>query len=131
MTASGTDTPARKGFAKRLRALMGERELSHRQLASAVGASKQSVTNWTQGHNDPSLRHLRKLAHVLEVPLASLLAEEDEEPLEEEESPAAELLREFASQPIAPAVQALGTSAPDLLDLLSRAERYVRDLDAG
>lgn len=112
------------GFPERLRAAMSLRGYSQRKLAEEVGASKQSVTNWTQGHNEPSLRHLRRISRVLGVPLAELLEGD-----RSGEGRAAELLQELAATPIRPAVQALTESAPDLLDLLSRAESYVRELE--
>lgn len=116
------------GFAERLKELIEERGFSHRGLAESLGVSKQSVTNWTQGYNEPSLRHLRGIARLLDIPLGVLLEEtEDREGVDG--ALATSLLRELASQPVGPAVHSLAAAAPDLFDLLSRAERYVRDLD--
>lgn len=114
------------GFPGRLKAAMRVRGFSHRGLAKAIGASQQSVTNWTQGHNEPSLRHLRSIARELGIPLGELLEGGSERP---EETHANALLRELSDHPIRPAVEALSDSAPDLLDLLSRAESYVKHLE--
>jgi len=124
MATRQTDFDAINGFPERLRAAMKDRGYSHRGLAKAIGASKQSVTNWTQGRNDPSLRHLRNISQALDIPLVSLLEGRDSRQIEEGE--ATSLVREFAMQDIGPAIQALGDAAPDLLGLLSRAESYVK-----
>lgn len=125
MPASPADTEASRRLAARLSAAILEAGSSHRKLAAAIGVSKQSVTNWTQGRNEPSLRHLRNIARALEVPLGNLLQDyEEEEPGDTE---AASLIREFTSHPAGPAMRSLTESAPDLLDLLSRAERYVKE----
>jgi len=114
-------------FAERLNAAIEARGISHRALAREIGASKQSVTNWTQGRNEPSLHYLRHIARALDTSMMSLLRENDR--LESEGSRAASLMEELTSDPIGPAIRAFGSSAPDLLDLLSRAERYVKDLE--
>ena len=123
--AQSSHTRGDSRFPELLKAAMREREVSHRGLAAAIGASKQSVTNWTQGRNEPSLRHLRKIANFLGVPIVSLLEDPDADG-RAEEVPAIALLRELTSQPIGPAMQSLAASAPDLSDLLTRAERYVK-----
>jgi transcriptional regulator with XRE-family HTH domain len=80
------------------------------------------VTNWTKGRNEPSLRHLHGIARHLDLPLGELLEGKSDDS-------AASLLRELASEPVGPAMRSLREATPDLFDLLSRAERYVRDLD--
>jgi transcriptional regulator with XRE-family HTH domain len=123
----GSAVPEEDGldrFPERLKALLGEREISHRGLARKLGVSKQSVTNWTQGRNEPSLKHLRGIADQLNLPLGELL----EGPSTGEPS-AASLLQELTSDPVGPAVRSLQLATPDLFDLLTRAERYVRHLD--
>jgi transcriptional regulator with XRE-family HTH domain len=125
----GPQTPdmgSSDGFPMRLKAAMELRGYSHRRLANAIGASQNSVTNWTRGHNEPSLRHLRSISRELDVSLSELLEEDRHRPLEDR---ASSLVRELAAQPIGPAVQILNESAPDLLDLLGQAERYVKDLE--
>lgn len=115
------------GFAERLRGAMKDSRHSHRSLAVAIGASKQSVTNWTRGHNEPSLRRLRDLARELKTTPAALL--EDGKALPPVEPGGATLLRELVSEPIGPAIRAVSTAAPDLLELLGRAERCVKELE--
>ncbi len=112
-------------FAERLQAAMSARRMSHRKLAKAVGASQQSVTNWTQGHNEPSLRHLRAISRALDVPPATLL--EGSRTVTDEIATASDLVRELvALRQLAPAIETLAGSTPSLLDLLARAERHVR-----
>jgi len=96
--------------------------------------SKQSVTNWTQGHSEPSLRSLRAIAQLLDVPLASLLEESGGRPSGDPpggttESDAVDLLRELTADPAGPAVRTLAAVGPDLSDLLKRAEAFVGAFD--
>jgi transcriptional regulator with XRE-family HTH domain len=120
-----------------LKRLIAERNLSHRRFAQALGVSKQSVTNWTQGRSEPNLRYLRTIARILEVPLASLLEEPGERGSESPsaasdgatESDAVGLLRELTADPAGPAVRTLAAAAPDLWDLLRRAEVCVGEFD--
>lgn len=117
-------------FAKRLRAAIAASDFSHRGLAAEIGASKQSVTNWTQGYSEPSLENLRRVADALGVDPASLLDEKwPSEPHRLVQ--ATELLRELTALRVRPAAKSLASSAPSLLDLLERAERLVQDVDGG
>lgn len=61
-----------KPFARRLRALREERNLSVRTLAKLVGVSYVSVWKWETGEAFPQTRNLRSLAKALDVPFASL-----------------------------------------------------------
>jgi len=124
--APGSAEEQQNGFPMRLKRLIDASAYSQRELADELGVSKQSVTNWTQGYNEPSLRHLRGIARLLDLPLGTLL-EEAGDADRPDTALAASLLRELTSQPIAPAVRSLAGAAPDLFDLLNRAERYVRD----
>jgi transcriptional regulator with XRE-family HTH domain len=128
MTTHPSRPEGLNGFPKRLALLLKQRNYSHRGLADALGVSKQSVTNWTQGHNEPSLRHLREIARVLDLPLGELL-EETEGGGSPQDAVASEILRDLTSQPVGQAIRSLAAATPDLFDLLSRAERYVADHD--
>lgn len=128
MASSDSHGEALNGFPERLKRLIAERNHSHRGLAEALGVSKQSVTNWTQGHNEPSLRHLRAIARLLDLPPGALLEEMDD-PRPVSGATATGLLRELTSQSVGPAMRSLAIAAPDLSDLLSRAERYVNEVD--
>jgi len=116
-------------FPERLKAILADRRVSQRHLAYELGVSKQTVTNWMQGHNEPSLRNLCGIAHLLGVAPGELLGAVDDPASDRVEEAAASLLRELTSQSAGEAVRSLQAAAPDLLDVLGRAERYVRDLD--
>lgn len=126
MGANSPDTEGGKTLAMRLRTLMEERDYSHRRLAADIGASKQSVTNWTQGHNEPSLPNLRALARALDVAPAHLIEARAETNAAEE---SLALVRELTALSLHPALDTLSGTAPSLLDLLSRAEQHVGNLD--
>lgn len=111
-------------FPERLKMLLSERGISHRGLAQRIGVSQNSVTNWTQGRNEPSLKHLRGIAQQLGISLGELLEGETSG-----DPAAASLIRDLTGAPVAPAVRSLQAAAPDLFDLLGRAERYVREVD--
>ena len=126
MTAADSIDVIEKPFAERLQAAMSKKRMSHRKLANVVGASQQSVTNWTQGHNEPSLRHLRAIALALDVPPSTLL--EGNQIVTDESAAATDLVKELAAlRRIAPAIETLADSTPGLLDLLARAERLARE----
>lgn len=113
------------GFAERLKAEIERSNYSHRGLATEIGASKQSVTNWTQGHSEPSLKNLRRLASALRVPPA-LLLEGDGHSDQSPDATLVDLLAELTASPARPDLRALNDSVPGLLDLLARAERRIR-----
>ncbi|HEX8689802.1 MAG TPA: helix-turn-helix transcriptional regulator [Solirubrobacterales bacterium] len=124
MESAAEEEAARKAFAERLTAEIKRRKISHRRLAERIQTSTQSVTNWTQGRNEPNLRYLRRLAKVLDIPVARLFGEETRRG---GESRAAEaLVRDLANLELQPPVTALRDSAPALLDVLSRAEKQAR-----
>ena len=127
MASPSSEEDASKGFPERLKRLIAERNHSHRGLAKALGVSQQSVTNWTQGHNEPSLRHLREIARVLDLPLGALLEEARDPNLAG--ATALDLLRELTAQPVGPTVRSLVTAAPDLSDLFGRAEQCLKAVD--
>ena len=59
-------------FGKKLRELRRERGLSMEELASAIGVSKQSVSNWEKGLNKPQPEHLERLAEFFGQPFEML-----------------------------------------------------------
>ena len=66
-------------FAKRLSALMTQRGVSIGQLADATGRSRQSVSYWKTGRNEPTAEVLVRIADVLKVsPLWLKTGESDE-----------------------------------------------------
>lgn len=118
------DIAARKAFAARLKAEMRRGGFSYRQLAGLVDASKQSVTNWTKGTHEPSLRHVRRLSEAFQIPIAYLLDDETEPAAADRE--AAAIVDELASLELSRPVDSLGKASPALLDLLARAERQAQ-----
>jgi transcriptional regulator with XRE-family HTH domain len=123
LTSRTDESTAARLFGKRLQAEMYRRQISHRQLATAISVSKQSVTNWTQGRHEPSPHSIRRIAEVLEIPVAELL--EPSPPGDtRRKMDAAEVLSALSS--LRPALEGLSQSAPALLDLLDEAERQAR-----
>jgi DNA-binding XRE family transcriptional regulator len=59
---------------ERLRCWRDRRNMTQRELASAVGMSPAGVAHWELGNNHPSLDRLRRAAAVLNVTLDELLA---------------------------------------------------------
>jgi transcriptional regulator with XRE-family HTH domain len=118
------DIAAKRAFAVRLKAEIKRCHFSHRHLAELVDASKQSVTNWTQGTHEPSLRHVRRLSEVLQVPVAHLLDDESQPAAAEGE--AAAIVDELASLRLSRPIGSLGKASPTLLELLARAERQAQ-----
>lgn len=59
-------------FARRLRALRIEREMTQEDLAQAAGLSTVFVSNIERGINVPSFESLEGLARALDVPVKAL-----------------------------------------------------------
>jgi len=59
----------------RLKEILEKKHLSQRWLAERCGISVQSVNNWCQQKNEPSLRTLAMIARVLKVKIAKLSIE--------------------------------------------------------
>jgi transcriptional regulator with XRE-family HTH domain len=60
---------------ERLKDLRRRRLLTQKELAAEVGVSYQTVQSWESGKAQPRLRHIRRLAEVLQVPADKLLDE--------------------------------------------------------
>jgi len=61
----------------RLKTVLKKKGLSQRWLAEQCGISVQSVNNWCQQKNEPSLKTLALIAKVLKVKIADLIIEEN------------------------------------------------------
>lgn len=59
----------------RLRELRRQRLLTLRELSKEVGVSFQTVQSWESGKSQPRLRHIGRLAEVLNVSTDELLQE--------------------------------------------------------
>ena len=57
-----------------LYSVMMERNMSVQGLASAIGVQRQTCYAWLHEKQRPGLDMLRRLAHVLNMPLAKLIA---------------------------------------------------------
>ena len=68
-----------KNFGERLRELRKERGIPIYEMASKLGISRNTLTNWERGEKEPhSIEVLEGIAKILEVPLKRLLVEESE-----------------------------------------------------
>jgi transcriptional regulator with XRE-family HTH domain len=65
-------------FGDRLEELRDERGWTQRELADKVGVSERTYQLWRSGRTEPYGKHKRRLAEVLNVPLASLTDESGE-----------------------------------------------------
>lgn len=61
----------------KLKTVLEKKGLSQRWLAEQCGISVQSVNNWCQQKNEPSLKTLALIAKVLKVKIADLIIEEN------------------------------------------------------
>ena len=60
-------------FARRLRGLRAEKDLSQEELAQSVGVSRESIQNWEKAEYMPGLSIAVKLADILCCPLDYLV----------------------------------------------------------
>lgn len=56
-----------------LRGLLKEKDLSAAWLARQLGVSRQSVSNWCRGDEEPRLKHVRKIAEVFHMTIEEVL----------------------------------------------------------
>lgn len=63
-------------FGLRLRALCDEQDISARELASAIGGSKQTIMSWWRGRSIPSMPVLFMVAAALRCSLVDLMPHE-------------------------------------------------------
>lgn len=72
-----------KNFGERLRELRKKRGIPIYEMASKLGISRNTLTNWEREEREPhSIEVLEGIAKILEVPLKSLLVEESEYDIE-------------------------------------------------
>ena len=63
-----------ENFGERLRELRKERGLTSYELATRLGISRNTLTNWERGEKEPhAVEILEEMAKILQVPLKSLL----------------------------------------------------------
>jgi len=63
-------------FGAQLRSVRQERGLRQWELASDMGVNPRHISQWENGHTDPRLSTIRRLAAALKVSAAELLEEE-------------------------------------------------------
>ena len=68
----------REVFGKRLKFIRKAESLSLGKLANRLGISRQAVSMWELGRQEPTLHHTRRLAKALGVSVAYLIGETDE-----------------------------------------------------
>ena len=62
--------------AKNIKSLRLENDLTQEQLASRLGVSRSTVTQWENGWSSPRMGMVQKLASVFDVPTTSIVADE-------------------------------------------------------
>lgn len=62
-------------FARNLRSARIRQGMSQRALATAIGASANSVVLWETGKSSPTLTSIVKLSQALSIPPEALLSE--------------------------------------------------------
>jgi len=65
------------GFGKRLKELRGQYTITQKDLAESLGVTKGTVAKWEQGVRYPELGMMEKLAKAFNVPLSTLVDEEE------------------------------------------------------
>jgi transcriptional regulator with XRE-family HTH domain len=70
-----------------VRRIRRERELSQAALAERAGMAKNSINKIERGHMNPSSESVVRLANAMDVPVATLYAEEPELALPKSEAP--------------------------------------------
>lgn len=66
-----------ENFATRLRKLRQEKDIKQEILISKLGISTQTLSKWENGHSEPRLSHLIKLAETFDVSLDYLVGMSD------------------------------------------------------
>lgn len=63
---------------ERLRALREKRGMTQRELADAIGVSRQAIGFYESGEREPDLTTIQKLAHALGTSVSYLVGETDD-----------------------------------------------------
>lgn len=65
-------------FGERIRELRKERGITNYEMATRLGISRNTLTNWERGNKEPhAVEILEEMAKIFEVPLKNLLLEEE------------------------------------------------------
>ena len=72
-----------ENFGKRIRELRKERGITNYEMATKLGISRNTLTNWERGIKEPhAVEILEEMAKILKVPIKSILSGEREISLE-------------------------------------------------
>lgn len=72
-----------ENFGEKIRELRKERGITSYEMATKLGISRNTLTNWERGEKEPhAVEILEEMAEILKVPLQELLAGENEERIE-------------------------------------------------
>ena len=71
-------------FGERIKELRKERGITSYEMATRLGISRNTLTNWERGNKEPhAVEILEEMAKILEVPLKYLLIEEEKRDITE------------------------------------------------
>lgn len=73
MATESQDSSTRSWIAGEIRAELGRRGLTHRQLADALGWSRQHLSKRMCGESDWRVSELLRVAQILDVPVTKFL----------------------------------------------------------
>ena len=107
-------------FAPRLREALAARGWSGKLLASAVGVSQNTVSNWVAGRHVPTHAHLVAIAECLEVDLETLTGGTAGEVAQDP------LVARLLDLGIEDGLRRLAEATPDLLRVLDEARARAR-----
>lgn len=112
------------GFGRRLREVLGARQVTQSELARRVGVSNNTVTNWVHGVHRPDLTHLERVADALSVDPNDLLRDANPVPGRSDEH--RRIVAALAALDVDSSVAALAREAPDLIRILADARRLAK-----
>ena len=70
-------------FGERIREMRKERGLTSNEVATRLGISRNTLTNWERGEKEPhAVEILEEMAKIFEVPLKYLLSEKEKNIIE-------------------------------------------------
>lgn len=71
-------------FGERIKELRKERGITSYEMATRLGISRNTLTNWERGNKEPhAVEILEEMAKIFEVPLRYLLIEEEKSDITE------------------------------------------------
>lgn len=98
-----------------------KRNMSQSELASMLGTSRNTITNWETDKSLPAFFAIRELVGILEIPLHELFGIDDDDVLSEDESLMLRQYRELSSMS--------RRVADRMIDALLQEETEARDRD--